>query len=124
MARGTESRGVVLVLDDDPIVGELLSVVLAQAGFEALTPPDWASALELVTQRSVVAAVCDLQLGDSNGVEVLESLRQAAPGLRAVVMSGHPAWHVRSELDRVGTEAIVLQKPFRPADLVAALEQA
>lgn len=112
------------MLDDDPLIGELLSVVLDRAGFEAVTPPDWPTALGIVTQRLVLAAVCDLQLGDSNGAEVIGSLQHAAPQLRAIVMSGHPAAHVHAELARVGTEAIVLQKPFRPADLVAAIAAA
>jgi DNA-binding NtrC family response regulator len=120
----TASRGVVVVLDDDPLIGELLSVVLDRAGYEPVTPGDPEAAYGIVAKRpdSVVAAVCDLQLGPSNGAEVLCNLRGIAPGLRAIVMSGHPEAHVQAELERAGTEATVFQKPFRPADLVAAIE--
>ena len=117
------SRGVVLVLDDDPIMGELLSVVLTRAGFEPRVLDDWRTAVAAATADAgpVVAAICDLQLGTADGAEVLAELQQAVPDLLAIVMSGHPESHIRAALDRAGTHAIVFQKPFRPADLVAVL---
>lgn len=117
------SRGVVIVLDDDPIIGELLSVVLDRAGFEPYIPTDWRTAVDVAAARSesVVAAICDLQLGSANGAEVLGALCGVVPDLRAIVMSGHSESHVQAALDRAGTDAIVFQKPFRPADLVAAI---
>jgi DNA-binding NtrC family response regulator len=115
---------VVLVLDDDPLIGELLSVVLDRAGFEPVTPVDAEAAYVVVADHpdSVVAAVCDLQLGTSNGAEVLCNMCAMVPGMRAIVMSGHAESHVQAELDRAGTEATIFQKPFRPADLVAAID--
>jgi DNA-binding NtrC family response regulator len=114
----------VLVLDDDPAIGELLSIVLGRAGYEPVTPVDAAAALDFAAGRpeAVVAAVCDLQLDAANGAEVLCGLRGIAPRMRAIVISGHAESHVRAELDRAGTEATFVQKPFRAADLVAAIE--
>jgi len=114
---------VVLVLDDDPIIGELLSVVLGRAGFEPLTPSNPRDAIDVASTRpdAVVAAICDLQLGSTNGAELLGTLSRLAPAMQAIVMSGHPESHIQAELDRAGTEAIMFQKPFRPADMVAAI---
>jgi DNA-binding response OmpR family regulator len=124
VTEATPLRGVVVVLDDDPLIGELLAVVLDRAGYEPVTPGDAEAAYGIVADHpgSVVAAVCDLQLGRANGAEVLCNLREMAPGMRAIVMSGHPESHVQAELERAGTDATVIQKPFRPADLVAAIE--
>lgn len=120
------SRGVVLVIDDDPVLGELLALALAHAGFEAVTPADRHAAVAVATDRgaAVVAAVCDLQLGSTNGIEIVRALRDVVPGLTAIVISGHSTSTVEAELHRAGTDAIVLQKPFRPAEMVAVLTAA
>lgn len=129
-----------MVLEDDAVFAELLAVTLDHAGFEPRIVPDGVRARRLVAEyrADVVAAVCDLQLGHgapprssaplvserrgvSNGADVVRALRDLVPDLTAVVMSGHPAAHVREELARVGTEAIVLEKPFRPAALLDLL---
>ena len=120
---GDTARDTVLVLDDDPVVGELLGVLLRRAGLETVIVVDPTAALLAAAERapSIVAAVCDLQLGTSNGADVLCALRPIIPAARAIVMSGHPAAHVEAELARAGIDAIVFQKPFRAADLVAAI---
>ena len=111
------------MLDDDPIMGELLSVVLTRAGFEPRVLDDWPGAVDVATAHPgpVVAAICDLQLGTVDGAEVLAALREAIPEMQAIVMSGHPESHIQAALSRAGTDALVFQKPFRPADLVAVL---
>ncbi len=111
------------MLDDDPVIGELLSVVLGRAGFEPLVSQDWHAAVELVHARGerVVAAVCDLQLGHVNGADVIGALQSVEPGVCAVLISGHSQAHIHTQLAQTGTDAIVFQKPFRAADMVAAI---
>ena len=119
-------RGVVLVLDDDPVIGELLSVVLGRAGFEPRTPVDWRAAVDGASERGerIVAAVCDLQLGHANGADLLGELCERLPGVCAVLISGHSTAHIHTELARAGIDAIVFQKPFRASEMVAAITAA
>jgi DNA-binding response OmpR family regulator len=68
-------------------------------------------------------AIVDIFLGDSNGFDVIVAMRERAPGLPVVAVSGMTA------LDRLSQSAEFsdvqrLQKPFRPNQLIAAIKAA
>ena len=100
--RGTPSRpparttprdetraNVVLVVDDEPALRTLLVRGLGRMGFEVIAADSGGAALACFAERPDIAcALVDFDLPDTNGIEVLESLRQRRPELPAVVMSG------------------------------------
>lgn len=80
----------VLVLEDDPILQELLGFYLRASpepavGFHALT---LAQALDSLQSFEPEVAIVNLNLSDSRGVETLHALKDAQPSLPVVVMSG------------------------------------
>jgi CheY-like chemotaxis protein len=117
--------GTVLVVDDEPSVRRVVTRMLEHAGYRALAARSGREGLALLeAQRGEIAAlVLDLTMPDLRGEEVLASLREREPALPVVLMSGY----ARQELESLsaGTTRLgLLHKPFREAELLAALAAA
>jgi two-component system response regulator ResD len=71
----------VLVVDDEPIVREVLSRYLSRAGFEVRAAADGQAALDLFEARRPELVVLDLMLPRVDGLEVLRlpALRRTPP---------------------------------------------
>lgn len=87
-------RPKVLVVDDEPTARELIAAVLHEAGYAPLLAADGAEAIAAL-QQSPAAAVLDLSLRGSSGLDLLESLR----ALPVIVLTG-------VELNRSASESL------------------
>ena len=82
-------RGTVLVIDDDALVLRTVQRVLRNAGFESVAFADADSAwAELDKLTTVGAALVDVTLPGMSGLEFLQKVKQARPGLEIVMMTG------------------------------------
>ncbi|MBI4577339.1 MAG: response regulator [Planctomycetes bacterium] len=113
----------ILIVDDDEDMREACARALARAGHKVEEAASGLAALERVRQAPPALLVVDLRLGAMDGVEVLEAARRGAPGLGAVIITGHPGYESALAAGRVGAAAY-LAKPFTPEALVAACERA
>ncbi|MEO6857372.1 MAG: response regulator, partial [Solirubrobacteraceae bacterium] len=66
-----DSRGSVLVVDDEPTITEVLARYLERAGYRARTAADGAQALASVAADRPDLVVLDLMLPRVNGLEVM-----------------------------------------------------
>ena len=69
-------RGSILVVDDEPTIGEVVSAYLQRAGYETRVAADGPSALEAVAERSPDLIVLDLMLPGIDGLEVMRRVRE------------------------------------------------
>ena len=113
----------VLVLDDQPYLREIITAIVADAGYPALAVATADEALIRMEQVKPELLVLDMSLPGTNGLQLLDLLRaeDAWQTLPVIVVSGDPA-----KLGAVaGRENVVaLTKPFDVNVLVAAIEQA
>ena len=112
-----------LVVDDEEAVRRVLVQYLTDEGAIAHVAEDGVSALASLPRIGRVdAALIDVSMPRMGGIPLLEALRSSARSFPVVLMTGH------SEVDiaRFGAEAnvSVLLKPFRLAEVAAALEGA
>lgn len=114
----------VLVVDDEPTYCWALRRLLSMEGFEVETASDGRQAMELAAETAPDVLVVDWMLkGGLNGIDVSENLRQANPRLRVVAITGHPSGE--REFVNSGVRPVtVLTKPFKSADLLAAVRDA
>ena len=68
----------VLIVDDEPMVREVVGRYLRRDGFEVTTAADGAEALELISSEGPDMVVLDLMLPRVNGLVVLDELRQTS----------------------------------------------
>jgi DNA-binding response OmpR family regulator len=115
-------RGSVLVVDDEPTIGEVVSAYLRRAGYETRVAADGLAALDAVAERSPDLIVLDLMLPGLDGLEVMRRVRERPERRSAIILLTAKG----AEADRViglrlGADDYVV-KPFSPAELVARVD--
>ena len=119
VARG---GGVVLVVDDEPLVRSIAVRALEEQGYEVLSADSGAEALELFERRprDVRLVVTDVAMAGIAGPELGHRLLAMQPELPVLYMSGYPLDEVlrRGLLEEHQT---FIQKPFAPSELLQAV---
>ena len=123
-AAGAGARSTrVLVVEDEDLVRRVIVKMLECEGYSVRTAGSGREALEHIEQSGAIdLALIDVTMPGIDGLETLTRLRERAPGLPAVLMSGHGAADLEARLARHG--ARFLQKPFSQGALREALEAA
>ena len=109
-----------LVLDDDPLVREILVDALREEGLDAVGAAVEAEALTVLRNgQPPKVFVTDLDLGTRrNGFVVAGIARMLFPEVPIIYITGRPDSLQGRVLDRYES---VMHKPFRPSELVAAV---
>lgn len=80
----------VLVVDDEPLVLEVVERALARSGYDVLAAQSASEALEIVkTKRPIHLVLSDVVMPGMSGPELLKSVKQLSPSTAAVLMSGY-----------------------------------
>lgn len=115
----------VLVIDDQPLEGEMISFVLAQHR------PDAAYAGQALNASDGIdmAAACgpdliflDIKMPGMDGLTAISHLRRASPGAQIVMLTAFDDFEYLRAALRAGARDYLL-KPVRPADILAALDE-
>jgi len=109
----------VLVVDDDPLVRNLLSAVLHDANFDLIEAVDGHEALAIAASHPPDVVVLDVMMPGIDGYEVCRMLR-ADPDFattRIVILTAKSTPGAREEAIRSGADAF-FTKPFSPLDLI------
>jgi putative two-component system response regulator len=113
----------VLVIDDEPIVREVIEAMLAGSGYEVVTASTVSKALELFSDDSIRAVITDVFMPDGSGLELLETMRLRRPNLPIVLVTGATTRDDLSEALARGADGFVA-KPFTQTELELALAKA
>ncbi len=113
----------ILVLEDDPLVRNLIVRNLASQGFEITESAEGSETVRLYQDSMNQGRVFDLVVLDLSipngmgGIRTMEKLRQLDPDVVAIVSSGYSDDPVMAKPAAYGFAA-VLPKPYEPADMV------
>jgi CheY-like chemotaxis protein len=112
----------ILVVDDEPLIRQLLELALPAHGLAVRTAAGGRQALDLYrTHRGTIDLVLlDVSMPGLDGPQTLARLREIDPGVRCCFMTGHSARYGAGQLLALGA-AHVLAKPFGPFGEVARL---
>jgi DNA-binding response OmpR family regulator len=113
----------ILVVDDEAPVRTMISIVLRVHGFEIVEAANAAAALKAIEGTSFDAAIVDIFLGGTNGFDLITLMRERTAELAVVAISGMAALDFVSQWPEL-TDVVCLQKPFRPNELMGAIETA
>lgn len=78
----------VLVIDDDPSVRDSVANFLVDYDYQVLTVPSADEAWGVLAEHCVDAAICDLRMPGTSGIEWLEQVKERFPRLPVIVVSG------------------------------------
>ena len=114
-----ETRPTLLLIEDDPTLRELLSLRLAEAGFDVVSQSAVAAAVAWLDAHTASAVVLDLTLPDGDGIELCRRIRERSK-LPLIMISARGELADKERGLDVGADDY-LAKPFDPAELVARL---
>src|SRR5688500_13258815 len=120
MRRADGSALHVLVVDDEPVLAELVSMALRYEGWEISTAGDGATAIAAARQTPPDVVVLDVMLPDMSGLEVLRKLREQIPGLPLLLLTAKDSVEDRIAGLTAGGDDYVT-KPFSLEEVVLRL---
>jgi DNA-binding response OmpR family regulator len=107
----------VLLIDDEPIVLDVLKIALEKKAFGVVTASRVADALKFLDTQRFGALLVDKNLPDGNGLDVIRAARSRQPFCACMMMTGYP--NVASILEALRLGAVdYLEKPFPQMSLV------
>jgi signal transduction histidine kinase len=117
--------GTVLVVDDEETVRTIAQRVLERHGFTVRLASGGVEAIRIVKSEpeAVDLVLLDMTMPDMSGPVTLQELLRFRPTLRVLLSSGYTADDTLPKL-HPGAQVGFIQKPYRPADLIAAVRHA
>jgi two-component system cell cycle sensor histidine kinase/response regulator CckA len=112
----------ILLVDDDEAIRNYVRPILQQQGFHVIEASDGAEALKVASAYAepVDLLLTDVIMPNVNGLVLTQRLLLERPGMGVLYMSGYVE---KSLLLATHPESILIQKPFTPDALIAAVRQ-
>jgi two-component system, OmpR family, response regulator len=110
----------VLVVDDEAVLAEMVSMALRYEGWNIATAGDGAAALESARSQRPDVVVLDVMLPDMSGLDVLRKLREETPQLPVLLLTAKDAVEDRIAGLTAGGDDYVT-KPFSLEEVVLRL---
>jgi DNA-binding NtrC family response regulator len=118
-----ESKGRILIVDDEANARAALSEILREEGYETETAADGFKALGKIGSFAPDLILTDLKMPGLDGIGLLKESRSASPTTVVVVMTAFGTIDSAVEAIKGGAENY-LTKPLDPVTLVAVVERA
>ncbi|HSN16361.1 MAG TPA: sigma-54 dependent transcriptional regulator [Anaeromyxobacteraceae bacterium] len=113
----------VLVVDDESSMRHLLSVILAERGYDVRAVASGEDALRELAARDYDLVLTDVRMPGMGGLALLAEIQRAHPDLMVIVMSAYGSHEAAVEAMKAGAYDY-LSKPFRPDEVVLVLRKA
>ena len=110
----------ILVIDDEPLVRELIRMTLEGAGHKITEAENGRVATALLHDREFDLVITDIMMPEKEGIETMREIRQRSPRTRIVAISGGGRINGSDYLSlarKLGADE-VLSKPFRTMQLL------
>lgn len=119
-------NGRVLVVDDEPLVRNVVRMTLEKAGYEVLEAENGEKAIKAINSDEnplvLDVVICDIRMPKINGVEAIDYFRRAYPHVSLIVLTGYPDTNMAVSFMRQGVDYLI--KPVEAQKLTAAVEEA
>ncbi|MDQ7096511.1 sigma-54 dependent transcriptional regulator [Desulfosporosinus sp. PR] len=119
----SESKGSILVADDEESVRNLTSRVLSKMNYTVTTVKNGEEVLDKVKNRSFDLLIMDIRMPKLDGMEAFKALRNEYPGLPIIMMTAFSTVETTLETMRLGAFDY-LTKPFDISEVKTAVEKA
>jgi DNA-binding NtrC family response regulator len=116
-------NGTVLVIDDEPVLQDVLGSLLKGDGFEYLQATTAADGQRILREEEVDVVLLDLMLPDKSGLELLPEIKEFDPHLPVVVITAYSSVESAIEAMRRGAFHYV-PKPFKNEEVLHLVRRA
>jgi DNA-binding NtrC family response regulator len=118
-----EGIGSVLVIDDEPVLQDVLGTLLRGAGFDVLGATSATEGLSRLHDEEIDVVLLDLMLPDRPGLELLPEIKDHDPHLPVVVITAYSSVESAIEAMRLGAFHYV-PKPFKNEEVLHLVRRA
>jgi FixJ family two-component response regulator len=123
MTEKPSPRGELFVVDDDPEIRKMLSLVLSSAGYQVVCFADGGALLAVARTRYPACILLDVHIPGRSGLDILKELRGEDYPAPIFMISGRG--DIAMAVGAVKGGALdFIEKPFRGSDIVARLNEA
>ena len=118
-------KGTVLVVDDEPGLRDMLTILFRREGFDVTAAPGFQAGREAINGAPVPygMVLTDLLMPDGSGLDILTVARQRSAQTEVIVMTAHGALETAIEAMRRGAYDFIT-KPFANSELRALVDKA
>lgn len=111
----------ILIVDDEPSVGDALKLVLESQGYEVVLVTNGRDGIDQARSRRFGFGVVDLFLTDISGYQVITDLLNLQPQIPILLITAHGSPQVFAEAKKLGAIG-ALAKPFSPAEILELID--
>ena len=119
-------KGKILIIDDEAEVREVLRLHLESANYNVMEALDGEEAVNMMKSGSnllqVGLIICDIRMPKVNGIEAIDYLKQNAPSIPVIVVTGYPDSELAVSLLKKGVKDYMV-KPIEKVKLLAKVEE-
>jgi DNA-binding NtrC family response regulator len=115
---------VVLVVDDERVIADTLSIILSNSGFSTMTAYNGESALKLARANPPDLLITDVVMPGMTGIDLAITVTQTLPGCKVLLFSGQAATvDLLEEARNSGHNFTTLTKPVHPTDMLRRISE-
>jgi CheY-like chemotaxis protein len=110
----------VLVVDDDRLVADTISMVFEKSGFRAKSAYSADQALKFSREFTPDLLLCDVTMPERDGLSLVSDIARELPACRVIVLTGFYSniKIVRERTSMLPRRIGILTKPCQPAELL------
>jgi DNA-binding NtrC family response regulator len=117
-----ESKGRILIVDDDPSIRKVLAAILEEKGYTVDTAETAKKAIQKSKTNFYNLALLDIRLPDMEGTELLTQMKQTTPPMIKIMVTGYPSIQNAVEALNKGANAFII-KPLNIDHALAIIEK-
>jgi len=116
-------RAIIQIIDDEPIIQEVLGQLLISEGYEVEPSSSGEEGLEKFSSRPPDLILLDLLMPGMDGIEVLKRIKRIDPLAAIIIITAYASVESAIEAMKIGAFDYV-QKPFKNDDLLLTIRRA
>jgi len=122
---GTQEQKTILIVEDDPVITEIVRKMLTLLGHQPLVAGNGQEAVEIAQsfKKNIDLTLLDLGLPVVNGAEAYPLLMEAQPEMKVIIYSGYELDEIAQAILDAGASAFI-KKPFHLDVLKAEIHKA
>lgn len=112
----------ILLVDDDPLVLELLSISIKSFGFEFECAYNGQEAIDILRDQEFTMVITDMMMPKVDGMELLSHIREKYPQTAVIVVTGYTGTFSYTDVIKAGASDFI-SKPFNSDELEAKINR-
>lgn len=118
-----KERVTILVVDDEPMMRDLLEKILLRDGYQVLTAADGVEALKMLAIEPVSIILSDLKMPNMDGFDLLRAVKKEYAHLGMVIMTSFGDTYTVKDALLLGADEYIT-KPFKSFEISMVIERA